>query len=133
MAITSRKVITGVDYIRTKSPVKFEKFGRFFLRLVLESIEDQEYIVDRLVEAAKRADPIDQIVINEIVRASIKLRREEVQYRFLVEHEFRCKYCNSIHTEQVNLSGGIFRQVCEMCMDKAQDYARDAHGQRTYD
>jgi len=125
MAVTKAKVVRDLNWIRQKSPVKFKNFGKFFFHLMLLKVEDQEYIVDSLVNASKLSQPEDMIEIHSICRPYVELKENEKQYRFMVDHSFKCKFCNQIHTEEVNLYGGRFREVCEYCTDKAHDERMD--------
>lgn len=125
MAITTKKVVQEINCVRQNTPVKFQNFGMFFLKLMLQSVEDQEFIVDSLKNAATHADPNDCITIIEVVRPSVNLKDNETQYRFMVEHEFKCKFCDEVCIETVNLYGGQFRNICESCMDRAQDQMMD--------
>jgi len=114
--ITKARIVTDINYIREKTAVKFVNFGSFFFRLMLQSIENQQFIVDCLMNASKHAKPEDEIEIDSIQRVT-----KELPYRFVVEHAFKCKFCHQTHIESTNLCT-LFRDICEGCMDKAQDY-----------
>lgn len=114
--VTKAKIVTDINYIREKTAVKFVNFGSFFFRLMLQSIENQQFIVDCLMNASKHAKPEDEIEIDSIQRVT-----KELPYRFVVEHAFKCKLCHKTHIESTNLCTS-FRDICEYCMDKAQDY-----------
>jgi len=124
--ITTRKVIRDINDIHKNYPVMFKSYGMFLFKLMMFSIEDQEFIVDSLMNAAKYAHTTDVITIISVNKARVNLKDHEQKFRFLLEHSFRCKLCNAIETEEVNLYSGSFRDVCEMCMDKAQEYKMDA-------
>lgn len=123
--VTKAKIIRDINHIRTETEVKFKNFGLFFLKLMMLSIEDQEFIVDSLMNASRTATAEEGFVIHEITRPQVNLKESESSLRFMVVHEFKCKMCNAQNTEETNLVSGRFRDVCEFCMDKAQDYAMD--------
>jgi hypothetical protein len=119
--VTKAKIVTDINYIREKTAVKFVNFGSFFFRLMLQSIENQQFIVDCLMNASKHAKPEDEIEIDSIQRVTASLKPSEQKYRFVVEHAFKCKFCHLPHIESTNLCTS-FRDICEGCMDQAQDY-----------
>lgn len=133
MAITNAKVVHDLSYIKDKTPVKFKTFGIFFIKLMMLSVEDQEFIIDSLKNAADSAQEKDGIVIITFSRPKVKLKREDDRFRFMIEHQFNCELCKQVHTEEVNCYGGKFRSICEWCMEKAEDYRSDSIANQLYD
>jgi len=131
--ITKAKVIRDINHVRTETPVKFKNFGGFFLRLMMLSVEDQEFLVAGLKNAADRAKETDMINIITFSRPAIKLKESEQHFRFLIEHEFRCSLCSQISSREVNMCKGHFAEICEVCYDKAEDYRMDAANEAKYD
>lgn len=131
--ITKAKVIQDLDYIKTKTPVKFKSFGIFFLKLLMLPVEDQEFIVNSLKRAAALAKDTDMINVITFSRPQIKLKESEQRFRFLIEHEFICNLCNHLTSKEVNMSVGHFAETCEVCYDKAQEYEHDSVANQLYD
>lgn len=133
MAITIARIVRDINHIRAKTPLKFKNFGAFFLKLMLMSVEDQEYIVDSLKSIASHAKEENGFVITDVVRPSVALKGNETKYRFIVEHDFICKLCKRVNSEGTNACVGKLREVCEYCMDKAEDYVSDSVANQLYD
>jgi hypothetical protein len=123
--VTKAKIVRDINWIRNSTHVKFNNFGSFFFRLMMQTVDNQEYIVDSLVNASKNVKPEEMIEIRSVHRVSASLQPGEERYRFVVEHGFKCKFCGKLHVEEVNLYGGQFRAVCEFCMDKAMEHRMD--------
>lgn len=117
--ITKAKIVKDINKIRDDTSVKFKNFGGFLLKLMLLPVEDQKFVVDSLMKASKRAIPIANIVIHSIRRS------DNNSFPFILEHEFRCKLCKQIHKEEINMSTNMFKDGCEMCIDKARDMNYD--------
>lgn len=123
--ITKTKIIRDINLICDNTPVTFKSFGGFFLKLMMFPVEDQEFIVDSLMKAAKKASSADNIVIYSVDRINIELRKKEKNFRFILGHEFKCRHCQDTYQEETNIYNGKFRSVCEICMDKFRDYVTE--------
>ena len=109
---TNAKVINNLSYIRNKTQVKFKKFGTFFLKLLFLSKDDQEFLVFNLRRMADKAKKVDMIKIISFSRPKIKLTSNEQRFRFLIEYEFRCYVCDTIHTTKTNSNTKKFINSC---------------------
>lgn len=121
--ITKSKIIKDINNIRDNTSVKFKNFGGFVLRLMMLSVEDQEFVVDSLTKASRRATPLASIVIYSIRKLEVKSKEKHLC--FILEYEFRCKWCKKICIEEINLYHCKFVRVCESCKDESQDYMAD--------
>lgn len=133
MAITKASVVTGLSHVKDKTPVQFKSFGLFFIKLMMLKVADQEFIVDGLKNAASKVSGNHMIKIISFSRPKIKLKENEQQFRFLIEHEFRCCLCGGMDSREVNICNGSFGEVCEVCYDKSEEYRMDAANEAKYD
>ena len=120
--ITKTKIIRDINLIRDNTPVTFKNFGGFFLKLMMFPVEDQEFIVDSLMKAVRKVSSADNIVICFVDRINIELRKKEKNFRFILEHKFKCQYCQNTYQEKTNIYNGKFRNICETCLDEIQDF-----------
>ena len=122
---TRSKILNMIDFISTKTHCKFKNREGFMLRLFRQKVTDQIFIMAQLKKAAVKVEPSDKVIIVDFKVVSVKLRPSEKNFKWIVEHEFKCKLCKHICVEEINawsLDKG-FRDTCEPCMDRHNDYA----------
>jgi len=133
MAVTSKRAVLQLSEVKDNSHVSFKTFGMFFLKLIMLSVEDQEFITGKLLEASKHVRPRDCISIITFKRPKVKLGEEDNQFRFIFEHEFMCTMCGVTSKGETNCAAGFFRSNCESCQDRVDDYTRDSVNEKDYD
>jgi len=133
MALTNPKVIRGLEDIRTSTNVKFRTFGLFFIKLLFLPIRDQEFIVGKLLYAARHARDRDAIEVISFRRAPIELAKHERQFRFILEHTFMCTLCDNMSSGETNCASGFFASNCEVCQERSADYQSDSVANQLYD
>ncbi len=131
--ITTPKVVQDLEYVRRETNVRFKTFGLFFLKLLFLSAKDQRFIAEKLKYAARHARDRDGVEIISFSRPKIKLKDNEQQFRFIIEHSFICTLCGCHSRGGSNCAGGFFQSNCEVCQDKAYEYQSDSVANQLYD
>lgn len=115
--MNKKEITDGLEHLRTR--LDFSNFGLFAFNLMMRSMEDQEFIVDKLLRASSSVRASSQISVIEIVEPKVELRGKEFRYRFIVEYQFMCIGCKQIRRRANNLGSELFRSMCYACEESA--------------
>ena len=91
--------------------------------LLMLPVEEQEKVAVKLHVASRRAEIKNCIVIHSIKKIGVTI--DELKFAHQVQYDFRCSGCKQMRNETVNLYGAVFKDWCEYCLDKAEEYRRD--------